>query len=97
MMPILPHLSNECIESIKTENDELYWPIYDEKQIKESSINIVIQINGKKRGLIDTNRDISEQDLTKIINNDKTLNKYLDNQTIKRKIFIKNKLMNIII
>ena len=37
MMPILPHLSNECIESIKTENDELSWPIYDEKQIKEDA------------------------------------------------------------
>ncbi|MDC0896337.1 leucine--tRNA ligase, partial [Candidatus Pelagibacter sp.] len=44
IMPILPHLSSECIESIKTENNKLNWPIYDEKQIKESSINIVIQI-----------------------------------------------------
>ena len=26
-MPILPHLSNECFESIKTETDKLTWPI----------------------------------------------------------------------
>ena len=60
-------------------------------------IKIVIQINGKKRGLIETNRNISEQELTNIINNNEILKKYLDKQTFKRKIFIKNKLMNIII
>ena len=77
--------------------EKMNWPKYDESQLVENKVKIVVQINGKKRGLIETNRDISEQDLTKIINNDKALKKYLDNQTIKRKIFIKNKLMNIII
>jgi leucyl-tRNA synthetase len=77
--------------------EKMNWPKYDESQLIENNVKIVVQINGKKRGLIETNRDISEQDLSKIINNDKTLKKYLDNQTIKRKIFIKNKLMNIII
>jgi leucyl-tRNA synthetase len=93
--PIIPHFSNECMNLLNLE--KMNWPKYDESQLIENNVKIVVQINGKKRGLIETNRDISEQDLTKIINNDKTLNKYLDNQTIKRKIFIKNKLMNIII
>ena len=97
MMPILPHLSNECIESIKTENDELYWPIYDEKQIKESSINIVIQINGKKRGLINTKLDLEEVDLFKLVKKDQNIYKYISDKEIKKKIYIKNKLMNIII
>jgi leucyl-tRNA synthetase len=93
--PIIPHFSNECMNLLNLE--KMNWPKYDESQLIENKVKIVIQINGKKRGLIETNRDISEQDLTKIINNDKTLKKYLDNQIIKRKIFIKNKLMNIII
>ena len=97
MMPILPHLSNECIESIKTENDELYWPIHDEKQIKESSINIVIQINGKKRGLINTKLDLDEVDLFKLVKKDQNIYKYVSDKEIKKKIYIKNKLMNIII
>jgi leucyl-tRNA synthetase len=93
--PIIPHFSNECMNLLNLE--KMNWPKYDESQLIENNVKIVVQINGKKRGLIETNRDISEQDLSKIINNDKTLKKYLDNQTIKRKIFIKNKLMNIII
>ena len=93
--PIIPHFSSECMRLLKSE--KMSWPKYDENQLIEDKIKIVIQINGKKRGLIETNRDISEQELTNIINNNETLKKYLDKQTFKRKIFIKNKLMNIII
>jgi len=93
--PIIPHFSNECMNLLNLE--KMNWPKYDESQLIENNVKIVIQINGKKRGLIETNRDISEQELTNIINNDETLKKYLDKQTFKRKIFIKNKLMNIII
>ena len=93
--PIIPHFSSECMHLLKSE--KMGWPKYDENQLIEDKIKIVIQINGKKRGLIETNRDISEQELTNIINNSETLKKYLDKQTFKRKIFIKNKLMNIII
>src|SRR5210317_382156 len=93
--PIIPHFSSECMNLLNLE--KMNWPKYDESQLIENKVRIVIQINGKKRGLIETDRDNSEQDLTKIINTDKTLKKYLDNQTIKRKIFIKNKLINIII
>ena len=97
MMPILPHLSNECFESIRSENDKIEWPKYDEKYIKEEVIAVVIQINGKKRGLVNTKLDLLESDIIKLIKEDKNLNKYLINKQIKKKIYIKNKLMNIII
>jgi leucyl-tRNA synthetase len=94
--PIIPHLSNECLETIG-EINELSWPSYDEKLLEENSILIVIQINGKKRGLINTKQNLTEQELIKLIEKDKNITKYLDGNTIKKKIYIKNKLMNIII
>ena len=97
MMPILSHLSNECFESIKKNNSEIKWPTFDEDQIKEDFSKIVIQINGRKRGLINAKLDLLEDDLMKLVNDDKNINKYLINKEIKRKIYIKNKLMNIII
>ena len=51
----------------------------------------------KKRGLIKTQPNISEENLLNKINGDEMLFKYLDKKNIKRKIFIKDKLMNIII
>ena len=94
--PILPHLANEGLELLKI-NTNLAWPSYEEKYLIEQVIPIVIQINGKKRGLIEVERDVLENNLLNIILKNKNLNKYLENKEIKKKIFIKNKLLNIII
>ena len=96
LIPIIPHFAYEALELIN-QNEKLDWPTYDEKLLIEKIIPIVIQINGKKRGLIETNRDITETELMTTIMNDQNLNKYLENKNIKKKIFIKNKLINIII
>ena len=79
--------------SIKSIN----WPKYDEKLLIEEIIPFVIQINGKKRGLIEKKRDISENELIDIIIKDKKLSKYVEKDKIKKCIYIKNKLLNIII
>ena len=65
--------------------------------LKEEAINIVIQVNGKKRGLIKSKPNLSEEKLFEIIKNDETLIKYINKKNIKRKIYIQDKLMNIII
>ena len=95
MMPIVPHFSNECLKLLSKEIFK--WPEFDEAILKQEKINIVIQINGKKRGLVVTKPNVTEKALFDIINKDKTINKYLSGNKLKRKIYIKDKLMNIII
>ena len=95
MMPIIPHFSSECL-NILSISDKVTWPTYDESQLEESTNIIVVQINGKKRGIIDTKKDINEDDLIKLISNDEKITKHFDKNKIKKKIYIKNKLINII-
>ena len=95
MNPIIPHFSSECLEMINSK--ETIWPNYDEKLLEEDFINIVVQINGKKRGLIKTEKNISEIDVLKNIEKEKNIMKFLSEKHIKKKIYIKNKLINIII
>ena len=95
MMPIIPHFASECL-NILSISDKVTWPTYDESQLEESTNIIVIQINGKKRGIIDTKKDINEDDLIKLISNDEKITKHFDKNKIKKKIYIKNKLINII-
>ena len=94
-MPIIPHFSSECLKSLNSK--DIKWPSYDVSFLKEEKINLVVQINGKKRALLKLMPNIKEDELFEIIGNDETLKKYLDNKTIKRKIFIKDKLFNIIV
>ena len=95
MTPILPHFANECLSIINAKNFK--WPEYDISMLKEETVNIVIQINGKKRGLIQTKPNITEEKLFEIMKNDEKIMKYFDQKNIKKKIFIKDKLLNIII
>jgi len=96
MSPIIPHFTNECLVMVDN-NQNLTWPKYDEKLIQEDEINIVIQINGKKRGLIKSKREINEDELFEKLLSENSINKYIKDKKIKKKIFIPNKLMNVII
>ena len=90
MEPIIPHFSNECLESMNIKN--IKWPNYDESLIKDETINLVIQINGKKRGLIRVVPDKEENEILEISKNNEQINKYIQNNEIKKSIYVKNKL-----
>ena len=96
MMPIIPHFASECLEmnNFKIKN---IWPIIEEKFLIEENIKIAIQFNGKMRGLLEIKTDTQEDDVLTRIKKDKNLSKYLNNQKHKKIIFIKNKIMNIIL
>ena len=65
--------------------------------LKDDLINIVIQINGKKRGLITVDTDMSEDEIAEYIKNEKLIEKYLNNAKLIKKIYVKNRLINYII
>jgi len=94
--PVIPHFSSECLEMIKVK-EKIFWPEINESYLLEENINFIIQINGKTRKIIETKKDINEESLLIKIKEDNKLNEYLNNKNIQKKIFIPNKLMNIII
>ncbi len=99
MNPIIPHFSNECLESIQIKNIEkaIEWPKINKKILVEDKVNFVVQINGKTRGVLEIEKEINEKELLlKIKENDK-INNHIKDKQIKKTIFIKNKLINIII
>tara|TARA_B100001057_G_scaffold455785_1_gene502585 strand:- start:1647 stop:4184 length:2538 start_codon:yes stop_codon:yes gene_type:complete len=96
IMPVIPHLSNECIKLLGFKS-EVKWPSFDEKFLIDDFSNIVVQINGKKRGILKAEKNIDENKIIEMINKDKNIFKYLDGNQIKKKIFIPNRLINIII
>ena len=73
------------------------WPVIEEKYLENENIDYVIQINGKKRSLINAEKDLKQELLFELVKNDKLLDKYLKDLSIKKIIFIKNRLMNILV
>jgi len=96
MSPIIPHFSNECLNVLEKQSN-LEWPSVIEEMLVEDSINYVVQINGKKRAVINSKLNISSEELMELICNDPSTKKYLENSKIKNKVFVPNRLINIII
>jgi leucyl-tRNA synthetase len=96
MMPVVPHLANECLKSLDL-NKNISWPEINEKYIVEDKIKIVIQVNGKKRNIVTVDKDIEEKDIKDLVIKQKLIEKYTNNKEINKTIYVKNRLINYII
>ena len=96
MLPITPHLASECLSEINFQKTYV-WPEVNTKYLKAKIHNIIVQINGKKRSLISTEKIFEENDLLHEIKQKEDLKKFLFNKSIIKSIFIKNKLINLIV
>ena len=95
MMPVIPHFASECLKMI--DSNSYKWPEYDEKVIVEDKINFVVQVNGKKRGLIYLSNDKSKEEVLGLVKKEVNIGKYIKDSKIRKVIFVPKKLINIII
>jgi len=93
LIPLTPHLAHECYEKL---NKKFYWPQYDHKLLKDENCTIVIQVNGRKRGILEMPANSKEQTIVKKAKEIDNVLKYLKNIEIIKNIYIKNKLINFI-
>ena len=94
--PAVPHYTSECLEEINGKNT-INWPEANSDLLVEDKIDYVIQINGKKRAILNENRDIDQESLLTKIKNNKISQKYLKDKSINKIIFVKNRLINLLI
>ena len=98
--PMMPHLAEECWKQIGNSKSiiEVPWPLYDEALITEDEALIIIQINGKKKAEIHVATNMDEKHVYTAALNLKNIQNIITSETtIKKKIFIPNKILNIVI
>jgi leucyl-tRNA synthetase len=95
MIPFIPHFANECLENF--EKAIIEWPKVSKDSLFTENINFVIQVNGKKKAILNTKRDTEENTILQKIIQDKELKKLIIDKKIIRKIFVPNRLINIIL
>ena len=95
-LPIIPHFASECLKDL---NDNVFqnWPEIDKKMLQEDCVEYVVQINGKKRAMIKTKKDISEEELISEVKNNEITKNIIENKIIDKSFFVKNRLINILI
>ena len=93
-----PYIANECWERMTGNQDitSQEWPKIDESFLNKDNFDIVIQVNGKKRAIINATNNESEENILSKSLAIKNIQVILDKKIISKKIFIKNKLLNIV-
>ena len=96
MNPFIPHLISECLVDLGQKNEKS-WPKYEEKYLEKDEVEIVIQINGKKRSSLKVKKDTEENELLEKTKKHEKIAKYIDNKSIFKHIYVRNRLINLII
>tara|TARA_B100000401_G_scaffold397624_1_gene307822 strand:- start:2183 stop:3193 length:1011 start_codon:yes stop_codon:yes gene_type:complete len=96
MMPVIPHITNECLSILKYQN-ELTWPEVKKEYLELDKKEIVIQVDGKKRNTVIVDNNSSKELILKKIKEDKLIEKYLKDKLIIKTIYVKNRLINILL
>ena len=76
MMPVIPHLANEYHHQLTNNTNQINWPPVNEELLISNEKEIVIQVNGKKRGNILININNTEDDKVKNIKDGMELSRY---------------------
>lgn len=99
LAPFTPHICEELWQFLGHKNSifKEKWPEYDPKLVKKETFELVIQINGKVRDKVEVDADISEEEAKKIVLKREKIKKWIGNQKPKKVIFVKGKLINIVI
>jgi len=98
--PFVPHITSELWTYIRENSDidNMAWPLLDKSALVQDEIKIVVQVNGKLRGnMIISNEQTDIEIKEKAIEID-TVKKFINNKSeIKKIIYIKERLINIVI
>ncbi|MFW8664286.1 class I tRNA ligase family protein, partial [Candidatus Phytoplasma citri] len=97
--PIAPHITEELNQVKLKSNQELVyspWPKYDISFLEEKEVVVVIQINGKIKSKLLIPLDTEKSEILKIIQKDEKILSFIKNKEIINTIYIKNKLLNIV-
>ena len=99
MVPFTPHLAHECLSKLSGENfyEKMKWPEPDKAFLDDEEVTIVVQINGKKRGLISTKKNVNEKEILEQAKKLGNIEKNLKDKELVRNIFVKNKIINFIV
>ncbi|MBI3305894.1 leucine--tRNA ligase [Candidatus Nomurabacteria bacterium] len=73
------------------------WPAYDLSKIKDEEVKIVVQINGKVRAEMMVEQDSSEESVKIKALKEESVIKYLGDKAPSRVIYVKNRLINIVV
>ena len=99
LAPYAPHISEELWSLIGNQGlvIDATFPIFDAQYVTETSKEYPVSINGKVRTNIAINLDATEAQVHEIVLNNALIQKWIEGKPIKKLIFVKGKMINVVL
>lgn len=99
LSPLAPHISEELWERLGHTQSIAYeaWPKAIEEYLKEDSVNLPVQVNGKMRGTVELALDATEEEAMEAAVIESNVARFIEGKTIKKRIYKQGRILNIIV
>ena len=98
--PMMPHLAEELWKLLGNEKTNVHqqdWPVANTKYLEKEKINLVIQINGKKKLVLNITKGLTKKEIEKTVLQTQEIINNLENKSIKKIIIIPNRVCNLVV
>ena len=97
--PFAPHFAEECWERLggQTSVFQAKWPSWDEAMTQDRIVEIAVQVNGKTRSVVKVSRGALEDAVLLKAQKDDSVKRFTDGKEIRKVIFVKDRLINIVV
>ena len=97
--PFAPHFAEELWQRTGHQPSVFLqkWPTWDETYTTADTVTVAVQINGKLRGTILVKAEAPEETVLEAATKDPTITRYLDGKQIRKKVYVKNRILNLVV
>ena len=100
MNPFAPHVTEEVWDVCKLGDGilaEAKWPEYDESKCVDDTVEIVVQVNGKIKAKLMIPANAEQAEAIALAKEDEKVQKAISSMNIIKEIYVKGKLVNIVV
>ena len=96
---ICPHAGEELWQIMGHQDTIAFepWPVYDEEAVKEDTVVIGVQVNGKVRGKVELAVDEENDSAIAKAKEIETVKAAIEGKTVVKEIYVKGKIVNIVV
>ncbi len=98
LSPIVPHVTHALWQALGHEGAivDAPWPAVDESALVQDTLELVVQVNGKRRGQIEVDADASQDDIEQAARQEDNVKRFLEGKTVRKVIVVPGRLVNIV-
>jgi leucyl-tRNA synthetase len=99
LAPFAPHLGEELWRKLGHAGSLAYapWPTFDPALCVEDTVTVAVQVNGKLRATLEVARGAEQAAVQAAALADARVSKYVNGGTVRKAIFVKDKLLNLVV